>query len=194
MALIIGIILILFIIVFLIYSKRKISLVKENSLKLNKVLKLNENYKFHKNVKDKKESNYFVKSKTDLSKINLDDVLLDEIFFDNVDNVYMNLKYVIDNEEKYEVYSKKYNAINDVTDPEIIAVTNIKLKNFLFLEKRLYKKYKLKPVTSMKFNLIAKFSSPKGDNKYQKNKSYKYDELKTYYDKYEKRGNENENI
>ncbi len=166
----------------LIRLKKMIGLVKENSVRYKKLVKLNNTYKFHTNVKKSIDVVHFVKSKTELSKLSLNELIVD-LFSDNVNNTFLNTKYVMDNENKYELYLKKYNAIDDVTGSEIIAVTNIKLKTFNYLEKELFKKGKLKPLTKTKVSLTAKFDTPKGENKYQKSENFKYDEVKNIFNK-----------
>ncbi len=164
--------------------KKTISLVKENSAKYIKLDKLNKISKFNENVRKKINIDYFVKSKTELSQINFDELIIN-LLQDNVNNSYLNLKATMENEKKYDSYLKKYNAIDDVTEAEIIAVTNIKLKTFNALENRLFKKNKIKPVVNTKVIVTAKFDTPKGENKYQKERVFKYDDLKNYYNKKE---------
>ncbi len=174
------IVLIIVILVVLVRLKKLASLVKENSAKYIKLRKLNEEFKFHKNVKKEIDINHFAVSKTDLSKLILNELLV-EMFRDNTNNIDLNMKYVLENEKKYNNYLNRYNAIDDKTTLEIISVTNMKPKTFEFLENRLFKMAKLNPIVKTKVNIIAKFDTPKGENKYQKKKTYSFGELKDYY-------------
>ncbi len=174
-------VIVVIILLFIAFKVRKsISLVKENSAKCIKLDKLNKTYKFNENVKRKIEIEYFVKTKTELSTINFDK-LINDFLSDNTNNLFLNIKGAIENEKKYDEYLKKYNAIDDVTEVELVAVTNMKLKTFLYLENKVFKAEKEKPVVDTKLNVVAKFDTPKGENKYQKDKMYKFDELKKFY-------------
>ncbi len=170
------VILIVMVVIFIRINKI-IKLVKENSEKFKKLVKLNSNYNFNKNVKKHIEIIHFVKSKTDLSKINLKHLIVD-LFKDNTNNILLNTKSIIENENKYELYIKKYNLIDDVTSSEVISLINMKTSTFNFIEKKLFSKYKLKPVIKTKVSLIAKFDTPKNESKYQKSDIFKYKELK----------------
>ncbi len=167
----------------LIKIKKSVSLVKENSNKFKKLSKLNESYEFYYNVKKEIIITHYVRSQSELASISLNNLLID-MFKDNISNITLNFEYIKKNEKNCELYLKKYNAINDVTEPEIIATTNMKLKNFLFLENSIFKNNKLKPITKFKVKIIAKYDGPKGKNKYQKDKVYNFNDLNKFYEEY----------
>ncbi len=168
-----------FLFLFFKYKKYE-SLVKENSVKLIKLKKLNSSYSFNENVKKKITIDHYVMSKTELSKVNFSELII-QLISDNTQNIKLNLEYITENEGKFEVYSKKYNAIDDVTPGDVISITNMKLKTFNFLENKFFKINKLKPVVSFKVVISAKFEESKGKNKYHKEHTFSYSDLKKYY-------------
>ncbi len=174
------VLLVIIAIITLIIYKKKIDLVKKNSAKYESLKKLNSKYTFNENVKKHILISNYVRNKTALSKINRVE-LLKNMFEDNVNNLALNLEYVMENETNFIEYEQKYEKINDVTEPEVIAVTNIKMKTFLFLEKRLFKSDKLKPLVTTDLKIISSFNGPEDKNKYEKKEIYTYEELKNIF-------------
>lgn len=170
----------LLIVVGLLFLLKKISLVKENSVKVLKVIKLNNNFNFVKNCKKRILIYHYVTKKEEISKIEIENVLK-ELFFDNTNNVLVNFENVLKNEEEYVSYEKKYYNIKDKTGRDFVKLTNLSEKNFKFIEAKLFKMYKEKPIVKTKIKLIVKFDGLKDEHTYKKDKVFNFEELKTIY-------------
>lgn len=166
---------------------KKISLVKENSVKVQKLFKLNGNFKFVKNCKKGICIIYYVTKKEEISKMNIDEVLKD-LFWDNTNNVLVNFESIYKNDESNVSYEKKYNAIKDKTGKDFIKLTNLSDKNFKIIENKLFKMYKLKPIVKTKIKLIVKFDGLKDEHQYKKSKLFTYNDLLSVYE--ERKNNE----
>lgn len=167
-------------IVALILLLKKISLVKENSVKFQKLEKLNDNFEFIKNCKKSIKVTNFVTKKEEISKLDIDEVM-ENLFFDNTNNILVNFESIFKNEEDYLVYDKKYSNIKDKTGKDFIKLTNLSDSNFKFIENKLFKMYKQKPILKTKIKLSIKFDGLDGNHEYKKSKTYSYNDIKKIY-------------
>lgn len=178
---IIVFIIIILIVLSVIVLRKKISLMNENSVKLKKLDKLNKSFEYTKKAQNFIKITHFVTKKEELSKINIDEVLSD-LFLDNVSNSLINFKNIYQNDKNYVVYEKKYSDITDKTKEDIIKLTNLSPKMFVFLEKRLFNIRKIKPIIKTKIKLTIKYDGLNGENEYKKEKTFSYKELINIYE------------
>ena len=160
----------------LIRCNKIISLVRENSNKLIKLDELNKRYEFEKSVKKNITIIKYVKNKEELASINLD-VVLNEEFLENTNNISVNYDLVAKNDKMYVKYLNEYNSITDVTSVDIIKITNLSEGLFKIFEHNLFKFGKKKPLVKTSVKIIAKYDGQSGENKYKQVKLFKYDYL-----------------
>lgn len=183
------------ILILVIVLLKKISLIRENSEALQRLAKINSDANFFGNVKKKILLTHYALEKENLSKLDIDAVLK-ELFLDNASNSFLNFELVYKNELEFNSYEKKYNVIKIKHNPDLIKLTNTSEGVFKFLEKRLLKMGKLKPVIKTKIKLLVKYDGLNGENKYKKDKTYSYNDLAELYlsSKEEKKERDEQNV
>lgn len=173
-------VLFLLFVVFIFILFKKISLVKENSVRVQKLLKLNKKSEFNKKCKLHSNITHYVKKKEEVATLDIIEVF-SEIFLSNFNNVLINFENVYNNEINYAIYKKKFLSINDTTGKDFVRLT--KLNNFLFkkIENFLFRILKIKPVVNTKIKLTIRYDGMKEKNTYKNTKVFTYDEIRKIY-------------
>ncbi len=178
--LIIG--LIAFIWYSLLYNKH-LKIVKDNSEFYSKILKLNSSYKFYSDFSNEYKYYESCASKRKLDNLSLEELLISKIDC-NFDFFKILLYHIQDNKQNYEKYCRDYSKLSSEITKDKIKGLKIKLKTFINIENKLYKKLKLNPQLSTSIYIKANYTSPKGRNSYNKEKIFSYFELVNIFNEY----------
>lgn len=166
----------------LIHNKH-LKIVKEHSELYEEILKLNNLFNFYSDFSS--EYSYYVAcaSKRKLDNLSLYDILISKI--DSNFNFFTDLLLrVQQNRQNYELYCKEYNKLTSKMNEEKIKGLKIKLKTFVNIENKLYKKMKLSPQLSISIQIRAGYTSPKCRNSYSKDITFQYIEIVNAYNEY----------
>lgn len=167
---------------FIILRKRNELVVKANSSRYRKMLCLNEEQQFYKIPDTSYQMSYNINSKKSFDKINLDEYFMDMIE-KNDKYIASIIKRVEENNKRYHLYCSKYKSIKSEVTPRQLKECKISYKEFRKLEDIICERSILHPRLKMSVNISVSYTSPKGQNAYEKHYEYSYNKIKELYDK-----------
>ena len=176
---------ILFPLVYLYLIFRYIQLKNENhvfssSSILKKLLHINKNLKFH----DLKTYFKYQDSHINKRKFDIDDPVefARRHIYENIDGYKNLLTKFNENKNNYEMYIQEYHILGIELGKESEFQTKLKSKRYDKIERKLYKKNKIKkPIFDANFNYEITYTSPKGRNHYSDNGSIKLIEVENIF-------------
>jgi hypothetical protein len=168
-------------ILFLLIDKYRYNqLVYKHSELLNQAIELNKHYTF--NVDFNKHYVYEerVEYKAKLDQFDFESYLMytaenNKPFFEDL------IQKIDFNTNLYKKYDSKYKAFVTRFNIDYTKKYLISLKRLLKIEAKIVEKNKLKPMLDSEIEIIVRYTSPRGRNSYSSKATYRYYEIKTFY-------------
>lgn len=182
--LIIGII----IIVWYVFNKVNCNKVERISENVKQLKIINQTYNFKEFINKKRKIVHSTNSHRSFDKTTASDVIGYHIE-NNINNIRDDIEISNYNKELYDKYMIDFNSLNYNTDVELINIEKLSEKKFKKIELKVLRKLMWKNVYNLSLKLLIYYRSPKGKNYYEKKGTYKYEQLKYYYDEWSKKKN-----
>lgn len=177
---VIGILVVVVAVVAFVDNKNK-QIVLKNSERIQELVALNGTVRF-KSLRERYSRYQACNSKRQFDNFFIDDYLV--ALIDDDETFYRNLLHSL--EENGKVYGEYTNAVSKIhtkATAEFCQEIKFKLEKFIKYEERLFKSRVLrKPQTDVTIYCKVTYTSPKGKNYYWKDQSYRYKELKKFFD------------
>lgn len=161
--------------------KKHIAIVKSGSIAYGSILSLNKKYTFH-DIQTQYTYAFYCDYKSKFDRFSLD-----EHFFNCIEKnitFYKNLiDYVDENRKMYNNYCKEYDILYQETPQETIKQFRISFKTFKKIDRKLFAKAKLRPITNTSVYCSVEYTSPAGRNYYIKEKTYPFYIIYDYFKK-----------
>ena len=155
-------------------------IVQEKSTKVNAIKELNEQFNFY-CIEPKGCFIYRCKSKREFDKCNFyeklcEKILEREVYFKTL------IEKIEKNRNASKEYLKKYNAIQSTVTREEAKMWKVPYARFIKKEEAICEEIKMKAGTEYVLEFLLFYTSPKGLNTYRSQKSFCFDQWKSYYE------------
>jgi hypothetical protein len=164
----------------LINANRYNQLVYKHSKLLKQTIELNKDYTFNSDFNKHYRYDERVEYKAKLDQFDFESYLMykaennKQFFEDLIQKLDFNL-------ELYKKYDSKNKAFLTHFNINNTKKYFINLKRLLKVEAKIVEKNKLKPMVDTEIEIIVRYTSPRGRNSYSSKATYRYYELKTFY-------------
>jgi hypothetical protein len=168
-------------IIFLLIDKQRYNqLVYKHSELLKQAIEFNKDYTFNADFDKHYIYDERVEYKAKLDQFDFESYLMYKA--ENNKPFFEDLIQKLDfNTNLYKKYDSKYKAFVTHFNIENTKKYLISLKRLLRIEAKIVEKNKLKPMLDSEIEIIVRYTSPRGRNSYSSKATYRYYEIKTFY-------------
>jgi hypothetical protein len=168
-------------IIFLLIDKQRYNqLVYKHSELLKQVIEFNKDYTFNADFDKHYRYDERVEYKAKLDQFDFESYLMYKA--ENNKPFFEDLIQKLDfNTNLYKKYDSKYKAFVTHFNIQNTKKYLISLKRLLRIEAKIVEKNKLKPRLDSEIEIIVRYTSPRGRNSYSSKATYRYYEIKTFY-------------
>lgn len=145
---------------------------------------LNNQYSFYSDFPLNRTLLARVDSKQKFDAYNFDE-LLERHLRSSMSQYTVIINHVESNQKMYQTYLQRVRQLHSSINNEQAISYKIPLSTYQMLEHRLVQDGRLEPKTSMRIICKVSYTSPRGKNRYQKEKSYGFSDIKAYYQRVE---------